>query len=96
MKYTNYLVFDLIVCKELKKIGFFTGTAIFMAFLTFKADFPPEAPFAVPLLCAASAYLFGKALADCIGILCYQMSVCSEYWKKYHPSWNKTEESEAE
>ncbi|HHI5971646.1 hypothetical protein [Enterobacter hormaechei] len=96
MNYTKFLVLDQYIHGVLNRIYFFSGSAIFLAFMTFYYDFPTEASFAVPLLCLASAFLFGQAIKDCVGVICFQVSLSTDSWKKYYPGKYGNEENKGE
>lgn len=36
---------------------------------------------------AIASFMFGLTVKLMMKIVCYNMSVCSQYWKKRHPSW---------
>lgn len=92
MKSTKHLVFDVTLHRALSHVALVTGMAVLMLFVTIYTEFPPGLlSYTVYLFAGLSAFLFGQAVKESLEIVCYQMAICSEYWKKNHPSWNNTE-----
>lgn len=96
MSYKNFLILEQHIHGVLNRIYFFSGSAIFLAFMTFYFDIPQEASFAVPLLCLVSAFLFSQALKDSVGVICYQIFISTESRKKYYPGKHGNEENKGE
>ncbi|SRV24421.1 hypothetical protein [Shigella sonnei] len=73
IKEEDWTVIDIWTYKALRKFALYSGITLFMLFFGFGA--------------AIASFMFGLTVKLMMKIVCYNMSVCSQYWKKRHPSW---------
>ncbi|MCN3068982.1 hypothetical protein MLW94_19845 [Escherichia coli] len=93
MKSTKHLVFDVTIYSALRHVALVTGMAVFMVFVTIKAEYPPGIlSYSVFCFSGVTAFLFGQAVKESLAIICYQMAICTEDLKKNYSSCNNTEE----
>ncbi|EJF2737333.1 hypothetical protein M8E19_004452 [Salmonella enterica] len=82
----DWTVIDIWTHKALRKLALYSGLTLFMLlvlnFYEFKGDW-----LAFSFGAAIVGFMFGLTVRLMMKIVCYNMSVCSEYWKKRHPSW---------
>lgn len=68
---------DVRLYKALSRLAFVSGSAVFMFFLTFHTDFPPEFPYMIYGVAGLSSFILGQAVKESIGIVCYQIAAQS-------------------
>ncbi|EBY7550150.1 hypothetical protein D6K16_22890 [Salmonella enterica subsp. enterica serovar Enteritidis] len=86
IKEEDWTVINIWTYHALRKLALYSGSTFFLFVMLIVTDFKGEW-LAFSVGAAAVGIMFGLTVKLMVKIVCYNMSVCSEEWKKRHPSW---------